>query len=444
MFGALGFFLGCLLALMLAPPLWNRAVKLTTRRLEATMPMTLADIQADKDQQRAEFAIELRKVEVALDKSKEKAARELIEANKRRVEIQELNTETAGVKAKLTESQNANRVLQQTIKRRLPDLDTRLKAAKKALVDLENVNAELRNTVASQSEALKIARGTVHNQRADIDRLRLSLESGSAGSMRGSSKSDGRAVAESQRLASELSRAQEELERAKIGAEEIAFLRRELNRLASHIMNAARTQAQHAQPVAAAQEHEEEEYAQSDTTSEIVTEEAAWQADAEDGEAAEPMAEEAPEEILAAEAEQMEYAETEAEVEAEAEVETEAEIEHEVEAEAEAGIEPEAEVEAEVEVEAVEQARFEDAVEFEEVDPETHAEIEPDEFEDVPHEGHDEEVYAEEAADEVEDDAGQRTSLAQRFAARRSKREKGGSLSSRLRGVVAKSPETRT
>ena len=42
MFGALGFLLGCLLALMLAPPLWNRAVKLTTRRLEATMPIRSA------------------------------------------------------------------------------------------------------------------------------------------------------------------------------------------------------------------------------------------------------------------------------------------------------------------------------------------------------------------------------------------------------------------
>lgn len=133
MFGALGFFLGCLFALMLAPPLWNRAVKLTTRKLEATMPMSLADIQANKDQLRAEFAIELRKVEVALEKSKEKAARELIEANKRRVEIQVLNTDLGGVKAQHQESQNANRVLQQTIKRRLPDLDSRLKAAKKAL-----------------------------------------------------------------------------------------------------------------------------------------------------------------------------------------------------------------------------------------------------------------------------------------------------------------------
>jgi len=239
MFGALGFLLGCLLALMLAPPLWNRAVKLTTRRLEATMPMSLTDIQADKDQLRAEFAIELRKVEVALDKAKDKAARELIEANKRRVDIQVLNTELGTVRNQLQENENANRVLQQTIKRRLPDLDSRLKAAKKALAELEAVNAELRNTLASQSEALKTARGTLHSQRADIERLRTALE---AGGVRGSGKVDARAVNESQRLSAELSRTQEELERARTSAEEYAFLRREMTRLAQHILAAARTQ----------------------------------------------------------------------------------------------------------------------------------------------------------------------------------------------------------
>ena len=239
MFGALGFLLGCLLALMLAPPLWNRAVKLTTRRLEATMPMSLTDIQADKDQLRAEFAIELRKVEVALDKAKDKAARELIEANKRRVDIQVLNTELGTVRNQLQENENANRVLQQTIKRRLPDLDSRLKAAKKALAELEAVNAELRNTLASQSEALKTARGTLHSQRADIERLRTALE---AGGVRGSGKVDARAVNESQRLSAELSRTQEELDRARTSAEEYAFLRREMTRLAQHILAAARTQ----------------------------------------------------------------------------------------------------------------------------------------------------------------------------------------------------------
>src|SRR3990170_4665662 len=242
MFGALGFLLGCLLALMLAPPLWNRAVKLTTRKLEATMPMSLNDIQADKDQLRAEFAIELRKVEVALGKAKERAARELIEANKRRVEIAVLNTDLATAKSQLQENDNANRVLQQTIKRRLPDLDSRLKAAKKALAELESVNAELRATVASQSEALKTARTTLHNQRSDIERLRTSLESGGGTALRGSGKVDARTLAESQRLSAELSKAQEELERAKTSAGENVLLRRELSRLASQILAVARAQ----------------------------------------------------------------------------------------------------------------------------------------------------------------------------------------------------------
>jgi hypothetical protein len=242
MFGALGFLLGCLLALILAPPLWNRAVRLTTRRLEATMPMSLNDIQADKDQLRAEFAIDLRKVEVALDKAKEKAARELIEANKRRVEIAVLNTDLASAKSQLQENENANRVLQQTIKRRLPDLDSRLKAAKKALAELEAVNVELRTTVASQSEALKTARTTLHNQRADIERLRTALESGSGGAIRGLGKPDARTLAESQRLSAELSKAQEELERARTSAQENLALRRELSRLASQILAVRRAQ----------------------------------------------------------------------------------------------------------------------------------------------------------------------------------------------------------
>jgi DNA repair exonuclease SbcCD ATPase subunit len=242
MFGALGFFLACLLAIMLAAPLWNRAVKLTTRKLEATMPMSLNDIQADKDQLRADFAIELRKVEVALEKAKEKAARELIEANKRRVEIAALNVDLATAKAQLQENENANRVLQQTIKRRLPDLDSRLKAAKKALAELESVNTELRATVASQSDALKSARTTLHQQRSDIERLRTALESSGGSPLRGLGKGDARAVAEAQRLTAELSRAQEELERAKTGAEENMQLRRELSKLASQILGVARAQ----------------------------------------------------------------------------------------------------------------------------------------------------------------------------------------------------------
>lgn len=239
LYATLGFLIASLLALMLAPPLWNRAVRLTTRRLESTMPMSITDIQADKDQLRAEYAIRLRRVEVALEKAKEKATRELVESNKRRIEIAELRNEFATVTANLEEKENANRVLEQTIRRRLPDLETRLKAAKDMIAELEAVNTELRNTVSSQSEALKSARAAVISQRADIDRLRGAIE-GDMVPFRGSSKSDTTLVKENQMLSAELSRVGETLAEARAEADENHFLREALNNLAEQILAVAR------------------------------------------------------------------------------------------------------------------------------------------------------------------------------------------------------------
>ena len=238
-YGALGFLLGCLLGLVLAPPLWNRAVRLTTRKLEATMPMSLAEIQADKDQLRAEFAVEIRRVEVALEKAKDKAARELIAANKRRVEISVLKNELTGATARLQEKENANRVLEQTIRRRLPDLDNRLKTAKDVINELESANNDLRNTVTSQSDALKNARAMVNGQREEIDRLRGSLEGGTL-PLRGAVKSDARLLKESGRLNVELSRLKEELAHARSSTIENEALREEINKLAGQILAFAR------------------------------------------------------------------------------------------------------------------------------------------------------------------------------------------------------------
>lgn len=239
MYAALGFLVASLLALLLTPPLWNRAVRLTTRQLEATMPMSVAEIQADKDQLRAEFAIELRRVEVALEKAKDKAARELMEANKRRVRIAEITAELAAAKAGLDESQNANRVLEQTIKRRLPDMESRVKASKELMAELEQANAEFRNSLVSQSDALKRARATVQAQRSEIEQLRAALDGG-AGAMRG--KSDARLAKEVQQLNAELSRARQELEGSRANGQDNEALRRELMQLSSQILAAAKGQ----------------------------------------------------------------------------------------------------------------------------------------------------------------------------------------------------------
>ena len=57
MYFVLGLLMSGLLALIILPAVWRRAVRLTKKRIEAATPMTMAEFRADKDQLRAEFAM---------------------------------------------------------------------------------------------------------------------------------------------------------------------------------------------------------------------------------------------------------------------------------------------------------------------------------------------------------------------------------------------------
>ena len=59
------FLVASLFGLVLIPLVHNRAVRLTMRRLEAATPLSMAEIQADKDQLRAEFAMSTRRLEMS-------------------------------------------------------------------------------------------------------------------------------------------------------------------------------------------------------------------------------------------------------------------------------------------------------------------------------------------------------------------------------------------
>ena len=89
----LGFLCAALLALMVAPAIWRRAVVLTRKKIESAVPLTLNEIQADKDQLRAEFAMSTRRLEVSLEQLKERAAEQVIEINRRRNESKLLEDE---------------------------------------------------------------------------------------------------------------------------------------------------------------------------------------------------------------------------------------------------------------------------------------------------------------------------------------------------------------
>lgn len=60
---SLGFLVSSLLGLLLLPALWNRAVRISRRQLEMQLPLSMTEIVAERDQLRAEFAVEARRIE---------------------------------------------------------------------------------------------------------------------------------------------------------------------------------------------------------------------------------------------------------------------------------------------------------------------------------------------------------------------------------------------
>src|SRR5215469_11323274 len=79
MYFGIGFLCASLLGLVIIPLVHNRAVRLTHRRVEAATPLSIAEIQADKDQLRAEFAMATRRLELSIEQLKARSTGQLSE-----------------------------------------------------------------------------------------------------------------------------------------------------------------------------------------------------------------------------------------------------------------------------------------------------------------------------------------------------------------------------
>ena len=75
---ALGFLCAAFLAALVAPAVWRRAVMLTRRRIEASVPLTLDEIRADKDSLKAEHAVIARRLEMDVKALKTKVSEQSI------------------------------------------------------------------------------------------------------------------------------------------------------------------------------------------------------------------------------------------------------------------------------------------------------------------------------------------------------------------------------
>ena len=75
---ALGVLVAGLLVLLVTPAIWRRAMRLARTRIEASVPLSRAEIEADKDQLRAGFAVANRRLEMETGRLRERLAEESI------------------------------------------------------------------------------------------------------------------------------------------------------------------------------------------------------------------------------------------------------------------------------------------------------------------------------------------------------------------------------
>jgi chromosome segregation ATPase len=95
MYFAGGFLVASLLTLALISSVHHRAVRLTQRRLQDSIPVSLNEIQADRDKLRARFAMSARRLEVTVEQLEAKVTSQLGELARKSEAIAKLKAQLA-------------------------------------------------------------------------------------------------------------------------------------------------------------------------------------------------------------------------------------------------------------------------------------------------------------------------------------------------------------
>ena len=101
MYLGIGFLFAGLIGVAVMPLVHGRAVRLTIRRLEAALPQSMAEIQADKDLLRAEFAMSTRRLEMSVEQLKTTSAGQLAELGRKGDAINRLKVERDALKVEI-------------------------------------------------------------------------------------------------------------------------------------------------------------------------------------------------------------------------------------------------------------------------------------------------------------------------------------------------------
>jgi len=175
MYLAIGFLVSMLFGLMIVPLVHNRAVRLTTRRMEAATPLSMAEIQADKDQLRAEFAMSARRLEMSVDQLKNKTTSQLAELGKKSDAINRMKIELGEKNAAIFALEAREKAVKEQLRATEEEFTAKtqaLRGAEQALTDKQSELAKINHELSDRSMMAESRQVELVAVRAQIDELK--------------------------------------------------------------------------------------------------------------------------------------------------------------------------------------------------------------------------------------------------------------------------------
>src|SRR6516162_9212500 len=172
MYIGIGFLIAGLLVIGVIPLVHARAVRLTMRRLEALTPLSITEIQADKDQLRAEFAMTMSRLEMSVEQMKAKTTNQLADLSRKSEAIGRLKLELGEKTAALFALEAKEKQLNEDLQALRNELSGRSSTGEELGRALAATQAEL----AQVSGNFRESSVTADSQRVELVAMRAQVE----------------------------------------------------------------------------------------------------------------------------------------------------------------------------------------------------------------------------------------------------------------------------
>ena len=172
MYFGIGFLVAALIGLVVIPLVHGRAVRLTMRRLEAATPLSMAEIQADKDQLRAEFAMSTRRLEMSVETLKTRTTSQLAELGKKGDAINRLKMELGEKTATIFALEARDKALRDQLRATEDEITVKTSVMHDAERSLSDKQADLAKMVGELDERSSLA----DSQKIEIVALKTQVD----------------------------------------------------------------------------------------------------------------------------------------------------------------------------------------------------------------------------------------------------------------------------